>query len=261
MSPDRHRGRSVRFALRRRCRSTALGLARLVSVSLLLGTPLIPTGAAQALQCWQEAIYVRAGGDIGSGTQSTQYNFNRPPCTLGNPMANTTFLKLRSDAGTYVETGYYQAKDELGRDVHTAFYEYLIYPSRTTVEHYWDEYRTETIPQNTYLMYAISKLADDRYSILLAFQVGGTYIKWDTTPWLGSSAGRPESEISRWGPGDASGNYRNLQFKDPADATWHPWRSLDCDYQRTTITDWRVHRVTSTSWYSEHLPAAGSGCE
>lgn len=210
--------------------------------------------------CDQEStIFVRAGGDIGSGTQSTQYNYSRPLCAQGNPMANTTFLKLETSYRAYVETGYYHAMDG-SRDIRTAFAEYFLYPN--TLERWWDViYPTRAIPLYTCMMYAISKQADDVFSVLLAFQEGGAYEKWTESPHMGYSYGRPQSEISRYGPGDASGSYRNLQFKDPSDATWHPWRSLNCDYDRTTMSDWRVHRVSSTSWYSEHLPAAGSGCE
>lgn len=127
---------------------------------------------------------------------------------------------------------------------------------------WWDDDPARPpIPKFRTMMYALVKNADDTFRVLLAFNVGDPYQFFNNSPHMGSSQGRPESEISRFGPGDASGDYSNLQFKSPADATWSTWRSLDCDYSHTTMNDWRVHRDSSSSWHSEHLPAAGSGCE
>lgn len=219
-------------------------------------------GPAQAYDCYTESvIFVRAGGDLGTGTQSTQYNHIRTPlCSNGNPMTNTTYIKLSADYRTYVETGYYQTI-EFGRTRRTVFSEYGISPSTHPEVRYWEDVRATPVPTAAYVMYAISKLENDQYRILFASQPGGVYDHWDTTFQLGASLGRPESEVARFGSGSAEGDYSNLQFKDPTDATWHPWRSLNCDYVATKMTDWRVHRRSSTSWYSEHLPSSGSGCE
>lgn len=89
-------------------------IMRMSLVAAMLGAFVAaPAGPAQAWTCYEEsAMYVRAGGDLAIGTQSTQYNFNRVPnCSNGLPMANTTFLKLAPTTHGTLRSG--TAKDPI----------------------------------------------------------------------------------------------------------------------------------------------------
>jgi hypothetical protein len=239
--------------------------AMLWASTLVTGMIIVISPGAGFAACTETTKFVtetannpNGGGQIYFGNRGAAYTFNHLPICSPGEVAESFFMRLSPDYTNWVETGAYQRPSDDSAHTHE-WGEWRYYPNPVVVNLY--DAQAGVLTTGTWYSWMLTNGANTSWNLYIVHSASPNGATWKfiaNTGNLAAFAGRPESELSRYGTGNAQISVGTLQEQASFNGGWALWRSMACDNSQRSILDWTVIKQSNSSWYMEHrAPGVG----
>jgi len=191
------------------------------------------------------------------GNEGSAYTYNHlPTCSA---VYESFFMRLSPDYRNWVETGAGQKSSDDSSHTHD-WGEWRFYPANVVLKFY--DSQAGVLTTGTTYSFRLQNGNGTSWDLYVAHTTspGDSWNHVDNTGNLVTYYGMAESELSRWGTGDASDSVTSLHEQDGYQSVWSNWQHLGCDYNQRTILDWAVDKVDNQDWFMVHQAPATGQC-
>ncbi|WP_188944654.1 hypothetical protein [Nakamurella endophytica] len=193
------------------------------------------------------------------GIRGTTRSYNHQPICSNTGVAQTFFVRLSPDYSSWVETGVTQYATDSTANSH-AWAEWRYLPSQSALKTY--DPQAGILTTNTDYSLRLENGAGTTWEIYIAHASSPEAVtNWnhlDTTGSMGVFSGPVESELSRYGTGNASDHPTHLEEQRLFAGAYYGWQHLGCDYAQRSIMDWTAVKVSQSEWFM-NAGTPGSG--